>query len=115
MSTQSLPSSAKQASSLLNFNGHVFEVNKKNLHKTQVVPLTIEQTLVDNEVILKVDKFALTANNITYGITGDTLGYWRFFPTQTPSRESKSLDSQWGRLPVMGLRQLFLQIMNTYK
>ena len=102
MSIDSTPSSAKQASPLLDFNGYIFEVNKKSLHKTQVALLTIQQTLVDNEVILKVDKFALTANNISYGITGDALGYWRFFPPQSPTRESKSSDSQWGRLPVMG-------------
>jgi hypothetical protein len=102
MLIDSTHSSSKQASPLLDFNGHVFEVNKTNLHKTQVSPLTIQQTLVENEVILKVDKFALTANNITYGITGDSLGYWRFFPTQAPSKESKSSGSNWGRLPVMG-------------
>ncbi|MFQ3194387.1 MAG: hypothetical protein ACI9N3_001205 [Colwellia sp.] len=103
MSIDSTPSSPKQASPLLDFNGHVFEVNKNNLHKTQVAPLTIQQTLVDNEVILKVDKFALTTNNISYGIKGDALGYWRFFPPQSLSRENKSSDNQWGRLPVMGI------------
>jgi hypothetical protein len=101
MSIDYTPSSPKQASPLLDFNGHVFEVNKNNLHKTQVAPLTIQQTLLDNEVILKVDKFALTANNISYGIKGDALGYWRFFPPQSLSRENKSSDNQWGRLPVM--------------
>ena len=102
MSIDSTPESAKQSTPLLDFNGHVFEVNKLDLKKTRIEPLAIQQTRVKNEVILNVDKFALTANNISYGITGDTLGYWRFFPPQTLSRESKSSNNQWGRLPVMG-------------
>ena len=75
----------------------VFEVAKTALNKTRIIPLNIERALSDNEVLLKVDKFALTANNISYGITGDTLGYWRFFPTESPTEQA-----QWGRLPVMG-------------
>jgi hypothetical protein len=99
MSIDPTPASTKRTIPLLDFNGHVFEVNKTALDKTQITPLTIQQTLVENEVILKIDKFALTANNISYGITGEALGYWRFFPT---SIQSKSSDSEWGRLPVMG-------------
>lgn len=74
-------------------NSQVFEVNKLKLQSTRMSITPINNNLVDGEVILKVDKFALTANNISYGIAGDSLGYWRFFPVQ---------DEQWGRLPVMG-------------
>jgi hypothetical protein len=49
-------------------------------------------TLRDGQVLFRVDRFALTANNISYALTGDMLGYWRFFPAEDP----------WGRLPVMG-------------
>jgi hypothetical protein len=90
----------------------VFEVAKNDLSQTRVVELNIEQPLADNEVLLKVSKFALTANNISYGITGDALGYWQFFPiNNVPSdTASNSITStthtaqqtQWGRLPVMG-------------
>jgi hypothetical protein len=76
---------------------HVFEVDKQNLHKTRITELDIDQALAVDEVLLKVDKFALTANNISYGIAGESLGYWRFFPT-SHSAENPS----WGRLPVMG-------------
>lgn len=48
--------------------------------------------LAAEHVLLKVDRFALTANNITYALTGDMLGYWTFFPAA----------EGWGRLPVMG-------------
>jgi hypothetical protein len=74
-------------------NSEVFEVEKNQLQNTRLSVISMAKALAENEVILKVDKFALTANNISYGITGDTLGYWRFFPAQ---------DKQWGRLPVMG-------------
>ena len=43
-------------------------------------------------VLLKVDRFALTANNITYAVAGDSMGYWQFFP----AREGM------GRVPVWG-------------
>ena len=44
------------------------------------------------QVLFRVDRFALTANNVSYALTGDMLGYWRFFPA----------DDGWGRVPVMG-------------
>src|SRR5262245_45634043 len=44
------------------------------------------------QVLFRVDRFALTANNVTYALTGDLLGYWTFFPADPP----------WGRIPVMG-------------
>ncbi|NQY64207.1 MAG: DUF2855 family protein [Alteromonadaceae bacterium] len=75
----------------------IFEVTKAALDETRVVALDIAQELSDNEVLLKIDKFALTANNISYGIAGEALGYWRFFPTEKIAEQE-----QWGRLPVMG-------------
>ena len=74
-----------------------FEVMKAELGNTRTVPLNIDQALDDNEVLLKIDKFALTANNISYGVGGDALGYWRFFPTDIATEQAN-----WGRLPVMG-------------
>jgi hypothetical protein len=53
---------------------------------------TPEQTLGDGQVRLCVDKFALTANNITYAAFGDAMNYWGFYPA----------DAGWGRIPVWG-------------
>lgn len=87
---------------LLN-NNHIFEVDKKDLHITRITPMEITTALAENELILKIDKFALTANNITYGMAGDTLGYWRFFPAPIQlERQTTENESSWGRLPVMG-------------
>ncbi len=48
------------------------------------------------EVLIRVDHFALTANNITYGVAGDAIGYWQFFPAEAP----------WGRIPVWGFGEV---------
>lgn len=52
--------------------------------------------LAVGQVLLSVDEFALTANNITYAVAGDSMGYWQFFPVAQPAREG------WGRIPVWG-------------
>ena len=50
------------------------------------------------EVVLEVERFALTANNITYGVAGDIIGYWQFFPAE----------GDWGRIPVWGIGRVSL-------
>ncbi len=44
------------------------------------------------EIRLTVQRFGLTANNVTYGRFGDQLGYWTFF----------AAPDGWGRIPVWG-------------
>ncbi|KZX60162.1 hypothetical protein A3709_12740 [Halioglobus sp. HI00S01] len=39
----------------------------------------------DGQVLLAIDNFALTANNITYAAFGDALQYWAFFPAPAGS------------------------------
>jgi hypothetical protein len=36
--------------------------------------------LTDGQVLFRVDRFALTANNISYALAGEALRYWDFFP-----------------------------------
>lgn len=71
-----------------------FLIDRRDLSRTEVRRLPAPDSLVleDGEVLLEVERFALTANNITYGVYGDRLGYWRFFPA----------DGDWGRIPVWG-------------
>ena len=58
-----------------------FIVDKSNLAHAQLIDA--EPTKPANgEVVLSVERFALTANNITYGVAGDMIGYWQFFPAQ---------------------------------
>jgi len=48
--------------------------------------------LGSGQVLLALDEFALTANNITYAVTGERMHYWQFFP----------VDETWGQIPVWG-------------
>lgn len=68
------------------------EVRKDQWSETRVIKETLSADLAENEVLLRVDRLALTANNISYAATGDSLGYWGFFPTE----------AGWGRIPAMG-------------
>jgi hypothetical protein len=74
---------------------YCFEVQRDDLSNTQILALPDADSveLAAGQALLSVDHFALTANNITYGVAGDMLGYWQFFPTQ----------GDWGRIPVWGI------------
>lgn len=67
-------------------------VNRKILAETKVEQ-TEAVSISTGEAVLQVDRFALTANNITYGVAGDMIGYWDFFPA----------GEGWGRIPVWGI------------
>lgn len=68
-----------------------FEVDRTDLSKTRSIDQPLAE-LGDGEILCKVDRFALTANNITYGVVGEQIGYWQFFPA----------DGNWGIIPVWG-------------
>ena len=53
--------------------------------------------LKDGQVRLAIEKYALTANNITYAVVGDGFGYWNFFPTG---------EDGWGIVPVWGFAKV---------
>jgi hypothetical protein len=67
-----------------------FLVQRKNLRETRFAPSRL--SLAPGQALLKVDTFALTANNITYGVFGEAMQYWNFFPAA----------DGWGRVPVWG-------------
>lgn len=58
-------------------------VNKNNLADAKIIEAPLAP-LEQGEVRLSIEKFALTTNNITYAVTGDTIGYWQFFPAEPP-------------------------------
>lgn len=72
-----------------------FQVRRDDLRETRTVTLAGEDavTLAPGEALLRVDRFALTANNVTYAVAGDSMRYWDFFP---------SGEDGWGRVPVWG-------------
>ncbi len=68
-----------------------FEVDRNDL--TAIRAQTTElPPLAGGQVRFRIDRFALTANNVSYAVTGDQLDYWGFFPAA----------EGWGRIPAMG-------------
>ncbi len=75
--------------------GRRLEVGREHIEEVATAPAMA--TLPDGGVLLAVQRFALTANNVTYAVTGDQLGYWRFFPTG---------DEASGVVPVWGVAEV---------
>lgn len=50
-------------------------VTRTALDQAQIVPSRFPDPLPQGAVLLEIDSFALTANNITYGVAADMLGY----------------------------------------
>ena len=75
-----------------------FLVDKLELSRTELRSISAPDTveLAPGEALLEVERFSFTANNITYGVVGNQLGYWRFFPAP----------EGWGRIPVWGFARV---------
>jgi len=52
--------------------------------------------LPDGALLIKIDRFAFTANNITYAVLGDQLKYWQLFPAP----------DDFGNIPVWGFGEV---------
>jgi hypothetical protein len=72
-----------------------FLVRKDQLATTQL-RTSDDASLADGQVRVRVDLFALTANNITYAAFGDAMNYWQFYPVDD------SAGPGWGRIPAWG-------------
>jgi hypothetical protein len=80
------------------------QLNKANYSKTRIVEQSLsESNLVDQQVLVKIHKFALTANNVTYAVVGEKIGYWQFFP---PVEQPGDDVDEWGVLPVWGFAEI---------
>ncbi len=78
-----------------------FLVDKNNISNYEIVESSLDdETLSDGQVLLKIDHFAFTANNITYAAVGDKLRYWDFFPAS----ENKGCIPVWGFAEVISSR-----------
>ena len=69
-----------------------FEIERRDIRVTRWANTSVPTSLNAGEVLLTLERAALTSNNVSYALSGEMLDYWGFFPTE-PS---------WGRLPVMG-------------
>lgn len=73
-----------------------FQVQRRGLKSHRIVDgVGADAPLGDDDVLLRIDRFAFTANNVTYGVAGEQIGYWNFFPPADG-------DDEWGLLPVWG-------------
>lgn len=65
--------------------------NRTDLRDTKSVTRTVPE-LKEGEVLMKIEKLGLTANNVSYAVAGENIGYWGYFPA----------DENWGRVPAWG-------------
>jgi hypothetical protein len=70
----------------------VLEINRTRITDTRLVHDELDE-LAPDSVRLKIERFSITANTVTYAEFGDMLDYWGFYPTA---------DTTWGRVPAMG-------------
>lgn len=73
------------------------EVDRSQLDRVRVKDRE-PAALGAGEARVEVERFGLTANNITYAVFGDLLQYWDFFPVPADPAD----DTPWGRIPVWG-------------
>lgn len=72
------------------------EVRRKAFAESRVTERPTPE-LNAGEVLAKVERFALTANNVSYALSGDQIGYWKFFPVA---------DEAFGVVPVWGFAEV---------
>ena len=67
-------------------------VKKDTIATAQLATLE-DAPLQNGQIRLRIERFALTSNNITYAAFGDAMSYWGFYPTAQEG---------WGIVPVWG-------------
>src|SRR4051794_18327820 len=67
-------------------------MDRADLSHTELVD-TSDPEPGPGQVVLRVDRVGMTANNVTYAVFGDAMNYWDFFPTEDPA---------FGRVPLWG-------------
>ena len=70
-------------------------VDRKAFHQASIQQSAApeKEELKDGQVLFSIEKFAYTANNVTYALVGDQIGYWKFFPV---AEEGKGIIPCWG-------------------
>ena len=78
-----------------------FQTLKSDLNTTRLIEIDSKNLeLGDGEITVKIEKFSFTSNNITYGVAGDLIGYWNFFPSSDNSK------NEWGCIPMWGFARI---------
>src|ERR1700733_4983663 len=81
-------------------NATAFIVARDNLQDCKFIETRLPDAdaLPDETLLVKVDRFAFTANNITYATLGDQLKYWQLFPAP----------EGFGNIPVWGFGEVIV-------
>lgn len=75
-----------------------FVVARNDLQQCKFIETQLPDAaaLPDDALLVKVDRFAFTANNITYAVLGEQLKYWQLFPAP----------ENFGNVPVWGFGEV---------
>lgn len=71
-------------------------IDRDNYRNTKISELD-SPALEDGEIRVVVDKYGLTANNVSYAVSGDMIGYWKYYPVASGD------ETNWGKVPVWGM------------
>lgn len=77
-----------------------FQVKRRRFTESRIVESDARPDIADGEILTRIERFAFTANNITYAVAGDMLGYWQFFAPQDDAA------NEWGLIPVWGFAEV---------
>jgi len=82
------------------YSNTLFLVGKDGISSSTFVESEVALT-GENQLLLRVERFAFTANNVTYAALGSSFQYFDFFPVgeEVPVDDPKS----WGIIPVWGV------------
>jgi hypothetical protein len=72
-----------------------FLVKRKDLRECRIAESAVPEP-APGQALLRVKRFGLTANNITYAVMGQIMSYWDFFPAA----------EDWGRVPMWGFAEV---------
>jgi hypothetical protein len=68
-------------------------IDKNDIRKAAISAESNQKPLSEGQILVRIDKLALTSNNITYAILGKPYKYWEFFPS---GQEGKGKLPAWG-------------------
>ncbi|KAJ3298148.1 hypothetical protein HK104_011141 [Borealophlyctis nickersoniae] len=75
---------------------------------------TIPQNIPANHVLLRVDKFGFSANNVTYAALGE-VPHYRYFDFHPAPKTDKSSPSEYGITPVWGFATIVASTLDALK
>ena len=73
-----------------------FLVKRDDLRECRIAESSVPE-LEQGQALLRVERFGLSANNITYAVLGQAMSYWDFFP---------AAQEGWGRVPMWGFAEV---------